>query len=191
MFEVDRKRRAAHQGGKVRLPLNAAFVQVVTRQRGTFAVARPRVQPRHFPALHRATRRHGQLVADQPATQADQDRCPCRASRPYHRLSAGRGCGHWRHGPRYPRRDPPTTSAAVMCVMLNLPETTRKRQDRSVTRAEKRCLPTRMRRVHCLICRHSGVLAHADAARGAKRFISRQNPGHLALPTARYLENVG
>ena len=67
-----------------------------------------------------------------------------------------------------------------MCVMLNLPETKRNRQDRSITRAGKRCLPTRMRRVRSLVCPHSGMLAHSNAARGAKHFISRHNQAILS-----------
>ena len=40
------------------------------------------------------------MVADQPATQADQDRCPRRPSRPRHHLPTGRGGRHRPDGTR-------------------------------------------------------------------------------------------
>jgi hypothetical protein len=86
----------------------------VPRQRGAAAVARTGLQPGHLPALHRAARGDGRLVADQPATQADQDRGTRRAPRPRHHLPVGRGGRHRPDGARHPRRHPPIASATVM-----------------------------------------------------------------------------
>jgi len=129
--------------------------------------------------LHRATRGHGRLVSDEPAIEVDQDGCSRGTSRPRHHFHAGRGRGHRRDCPRHPRRHPPNASVAVMCMALKPHETARKRQDRSVTRAGKRCLPTKVRRVRSLICRHSGVLAHVDAAPGAKHLNNWQKQAIL------------
>jgi hypothetical protein len=52
---------------------------------------------------------------------------------------------------------PKPAVAAVICVTLNPPESERKRQDRSVRRAEKRCRQVRMLRVRGLIRPTSGV----------------------------------
>ena len=73
-----------------------------------------------------------------------------------------------------------------MRMTLKLPEGERKRQDRSVRRAEKRHCRARMLRVRGLIHRTSAVCANADTARGGKcmhnwknQAISRQTAGHL------------
>ena len=55
-----------------------------------------------------------------------------------------------------------------MRMTLKLPEGERKRQDRSVRRAEKRHCRARMLRVRGLIHRTSAVCANADTARGGK-----------------------
>ena len=114
--------------------------------------------------LHRTARGHRRRVADQPATEADQDRGRRRGSRPRHHLPAGRGRGHRPHGQGHPRRDPPITGTAVMCVTAILTETERKRQDRSACRAEKRRCRARMMRLRGPIHPQSSVPATADDA---------------------------
>jgi len=141
-------------------------MQAVPRHRGQAATARAGLRPGRLPALHRPTRGHGRMVADQPAAQANQDGGSRRASRPCCYLLVGRGCHHRCHGQGHPRRNPPITCAAVMCVTTILTETERKRQDRSAHRAEERRRRARMMQVCGLTCSHSGVLAHLSAARG-------------------------
>ena len=58
-------------------------------------------------------------------------------------------------------------------------QTERKRQDRSVRRAEKRRRRARMLRVRGLIRPTSGVCATADTARGEKRLLQRAKSGDL------------
>jgi hypothetical protein len=67
-----------------------------------------------------------------------------------------------------------------MCVTAFLTETERKRQDRSVQRAEERRCRARMMRVCSPTCPHSNVLAHANAAQGPKRLISKRTQVILA-----------
>ncbi len=75
-------------------------------------------------------------TADQPPAQADQDRGPRGASCPFHHLPAGRGRGHRPDGASDSCRHTPTASAAVMRVTAIQAQTERKRQNRSVRRAE-------------------------------------------------------
>jgi hypothetical protein len=78
------------------------------------------------------------LVADQPATQTDQDRRPRRAPRPRHHLPTGRGGGNGSDGAGHPCRHPPNTSATAMRMIAIPTQTERKSQDRSVRHAEER-----------------------------------------------------
>jgi hypothetical protein len=123
--------------GKVRLPLDAAVMQAVPRQRGPAAAARAGLQPGNISALHRTARGDGRLVTDEPSAQADQDRGPRRAPRPRHHVSTCRGRGDRPDGACHPRRDPPPSSASDMYVTAIPPQTERTRQDRSVQLAEK------------------------------------------------------
>jgi len=66
-----------------------------------------------------------------------------------------------------------------MCVTAFLTETERKRQDKSVQRAEERRCRAKMMRVCGPTCPHSSFLTHASAAQGAKRLISRRNQATL------------
>jgi len=95
------------------LPLDTPVMQAIPQQRGPAATARAGLQPGHLPALRRAARGDGRLVADQPSAQ---DGGPRRASRPRHHLPAGRGGGHRPHDQGHPNCDPPPSSASVMCV---------------------------------------------------------------------------
>ena len=171
--------QAMHQGRQIRLPLDAAVLQAVLRQWGAVASARAGLQPGHFPALHRTARGDGRLVADQPATQADQDRGSRRSPRPRHHLPACRGRRHRPDGARHPCRNSPLTSAAVMRVTAIPTQTERKRLGRSVRRAEKRRCRTRMLRVRGSILSAPRVCATADAARDEKQLFSGQNQAIL------------
>ena len=111
------------------------------------------------------------MVTDQPATEADQNRRPRRASRPRHRLSTCGSCGHRHYVARHPHRHPPIASATAMRVTTSPIQTERKRQDRSVRRAEKHRCRAGMMRVHRMIRRAPSVCATADAARGEKHLI--------------------
>ncbi len=119
------------------------------------------------------------MVADQPATQVDQDRCPRRPSRPRHHLPAGRGGRHRPDGARHPRRHPPIASATAMRVTAIGAKTQRKRLDRSAHRAEKRRCRVRMLRVHSMIRRAPSVWATTDTAQGEKCLVNRQNQAIL------------
>jgi len=77
--------------GKYAFRWTRLYLRAVPRQSGAAEIARAGLQPRHLPALDRAAQGYGRMVADQPSTQAGQDRCPRCASRPCHHLSAGRG----------------------------------------------------------------------------------------------------
>jgi hypothetical protein len=167
-----RHRRAAHQGRQVRLPLDAAVMPEVPRQRGAAATARAGLQPGHIPALHRIARGDGRLVVDQPATEADQDRGACRPSRPHHHLPTGRGGRHRSDGARHPRRHPPIASASVMRMTATHAQTERKRQDRSVRCAEKHRRRSRTRQSRCLIRLAPEACTVADAAQDKKRLSS-------------------
>ena len=123
----------------------------VPRQRGAAATARAGLQPGNLPALHRTARGHGGLVADQPATQADQDRRPRRPPRPCHHLPTGRGGSDRPDGARHPRRHTPIASASVMHMTAIHAQTERKRQDRSARCAEKHHRRARTRRLRGLI----------------------------------------
>ena len=119
------------------------------------------------------------MVADQPATQVDQDLCPRRPSRPRHHLPAGRGGRHRPDGARHPGRHPPIASATAMRVTAIGAKTQRKRLDRSAHRAEKRRCRARMLRVHSMIRRAPGVRATTDTAQGEKCLFNRQNQAIL------------
>ena len=123
---------------------------------------------------------NGPLVADQPATQTDQDRCPRRPPRPRHYLSVGRGGRHRPDGARHPCRHSPIASATAMRMTAIRTRTERKRQDRSVRHAEKRRCRAGTLRVHGPIRPTSGVCAIADAAWGEKRLFNWQNQAILA-----------
>ena len=109
------------------------------------------------------------MVADQPATQADQDRGACRPPRPCHRPD----------GARYPRRDPPIASAIAMHMTAILAQTEQKRQDRSVRCAEKHRRRARTRRLRRLIRPVPAACATKDAGWGEKCLSSRQNQAIL------------
>jgi hypothetical protein len=64
-------------------------------------------------------------------------------------------------------------------MMLKLPESKRKWQDKCVRDAEKRGRPASMTRVRSSISPHSGVLMNADAARSAKHLINGGNQATL------------
>ena len=151
----------------------------VPRQRGAAATARAGLQSGHLLALHRLARSHGRLVPHQPATQADQDWCPRRPSRPRHHLPAGRGGRHRPDGARHPRRHPPIAIATAMRVTANQAKTQRTRLYRSAHRAEKRRCRAEMTRAHGPIRTTVGVCATADAAWGRKRLISWRNQAKL------------
>jgi hypothetical protein len=102
----------------------------------TVDYTRPRLQPGHLLALHRAARSHGRLVVDQPATEADQDRGACRPPCPRHHLPTGRGGRHRPDGVRHPCCHPPIESATAMRVTAILTQTERRRHDRSTRCAE-------------------------------------------------------
>ena len=115
------------------------------------------------------------MVADQPATQTDQDRGACRPSRPRHHLPTGRGGGHRRHGPGHPCRDPSIASATVMCMTALPPQTERNRQDRSACCAEKRRRWAGMLRVWGAIRPAPAVCATTDTAQSEERLLNSQN----------------
>jgi hypothetical protein len=98
---------------KVCLPLEAAVVQAVPRQRGPAATARAGLQSRDRPALHRVARGDGRMVTCQPPAETDQNRCsrcpPCQC----HHLPAGRGRSLRPDGSCYHCRHSPIASAAV------------------------------------------------------------------------------
>ena len=151
----------------------------VPRQRGAPATARAGLQPGHLPALYRTARGNGPMVADQPATQTDQDRCPRRPSRPRHHLPVGRGGRHRPDGARHLRRDPPIASATAVRVTAIRAQTQRKRLDRSAHRAEKRRCREKTLRVRGPIRPAPGVCATADTAQGEKRLFNWQNQAIL------------
>ena len=151
------------QGRQIRLSLDAAVMPEVPRQRGAAATARVGLRFGNFLALHQVARGDGGLVIDQPATQADQDRRPSRASRS-----------------RHLRRDPPIASTSVMRVIAIHAQTERKRQEKSVRRAEKHRLRAKTRRFCRLIRPVPAAHATAGAARGAKCLSSARNPAILA-----------
>jgi len=68
-----------------------------------------------------------------------------------------------------------------MCVTAIQTETERKRQDKSVHRAEKRRRWAGMMQVCGPTCPHSGVLAHSSPARGTKHLI-RWQPQAKIMP---------
>jgi hypothetical protein len=151
----------------------------VPRQRGAAAIARAGLQPGNLPALYRVARGNGPMVADQPATQTDQDWCPRHPSRPRNYLPTGRGGRHRPDGARHPRRHPPIASATAMRVTAIWAKTQQKRLDRSAHRAEKRRCRARMLRVHSMIRRAPGVRATTDTAQGEKCLFNRQNQAIL------------
>jgi hypothetical protein len=104
------------------------------------------------PALHCAARGSDRLLAEQPPTQADQDRGPYLASRPRHLLPAGRGRGHGADGARHVCGDPPTASASIIHVAAIPHQTKRKRQDSAVRSAEQRGRGRRKMPFHDPIC---------------------------------------
>jgi hypothetical protein len=65
-------------------------------------------------------------------------------------------------------------------MTLKLPEGERKRQHKSVRRAEKRRCRARMMRAHGLICPLSAGLAGVDTARSEKHLISWPTPAIVA-----------
>jgi hypothetical protein len=79
----------------------------------------------------------------------------------------------------FPSHLSPPSSASVMCVIAILTEAERKRQDRSIHRAEERRRRARMMRFRGPPCPHSSVLTHASAAQGPKRLISKRNQSNL------------
>ena len=136
----------------------------VPRQRRAAATARTGLQPGYLPALHRTARGDDRLVIDQPAIEADQDRRPCRASRPRHHLPAGRGGHHRSDGPRHPRVHPPIARASVMCMTAIHVQSERKQHDRSVRCAEKHRFRARTQWFRGVICTVSAACATAGAA---------------------------
>lgn len=72
-----------------------------------------------------------------------------------------------------------STNASVMRMTTIHAQAERKRQDRSVCRAEKRLCRARMLRVRGLIHPTSAVCATTDTARGEKRLPSEQNQASL------------
>jgi len=130
--------------------------------------------------LHRSARGHGRLVADQPATQADQDRGPRGASRPRHPRPTGRGRGDRRNGQGHPCCDPSSPSATAMRVTLKLPEGKRKRQDKSVRRAETLGRLTKMMHIRRPSRPLSAGPEQVDTAQGTDHLISRRNRTNLS-----------
>ena len=108
------------------------------------------------------------MVADQPATEADQDRGACRPPRPRHHLPTGRGGRHRPDGPRNPRRYPPIASATVMHMTAIHAQPERKWQDKSARCAEKLRRRARTRLLCGLIRAVSAACAASDAAQGEK-----------------------
>jgi hypothetical protein len=133
----------------------------------------------HLNALQRHAGSDGRLVADQPATQADQDRSPRRATRPRHHFPAGRGRGDRSDGPDHPCCDPPIESATAMRVTAIRTQTEGKPQDRFVRHAEERRCRARMPQVRGPIRPVPGVCATADTAQGEKRLILGQRQATL------------
>lgn len=104
---------------------------------------------------------------------------PRRPPRPRHYLPVGRGRRHRPDGAGRPCRHPPSSNASVMRMTTIHAQAERKRQDRSVCRAEKRLCRARMLRVRGLIHPTSAVCATTDTARGEKRLPSEQNQAIL------------
>ena len=140
----------------------------IPRQRGAAAIARTGLQSGHLPALHRLARSHGRLVPHQPAAEADQDRHPRRASRSSNHLPIGRAVRHRLDGPRHPRRDPPPSSASVMCMTAIHAQTERKLQERFARCAEKHHRRARTRRLRGLIRSVPAVARAAGDAQAGK-----------------------
>ena len=81
-------------------------------------------------------------------------------------------CGH-------PRRDPPIASATAMRMTAIRTQTERKRQDRSVRRAEKNRRRARTRRLRGLIRPVPAACATEDAGWGEKSLSSGQGKADL------------
>ena len=84
-------------------------------------------------------------------------------------------------GPRYPRRDPPPSSATAMHVTAIQVETERNRLNRSARCAEKHRRRAGMLRVWGPIRTTSGVCATTVAARGVKRLINWRSQAIFTL----------
>ena len=69
-------------------------------------------------------------------------------TRPRHHLPTGRCRGDRCHGQGHPCRDPTNASATIMRMTLKLPESERKRQDKSVRCAERSGRTTKLMHVH-------------------------------------------
>src|SRR5438445_2002633 len=74
LLQPTRGGRAVDQGGQDCHPLDAPLLSSLPGQRGAIASRRPRLQPRQSAAPAGAARRHSELVVDEPATAAVQDR---------------------------------------------------------------------------------------------------------------------
>ena len=130
------------------------------------------LQPQHLPALHRIARGDSQLVVDQPAIEADQDRRPRCAPRPRHHLPTGRGGRHRPDGPRHPRRHSPIASASVVRMTAIHAQPERKWQDRSARCAEKHRLRGEAQRFRGLIRPAPAPCKTSGSTRGKKRLPS-------------------
>ena len=108
------------------------------------AVARLGLQPVHLPALHRAARGDGRLVAQKRPDQADEVRSARRASCPCDDVTAGRGGRHRADGTCHPCRHLPSSGGTVMRVTAIRAQTEPRRHNSSVCRAEHhRCRSAR------------------------------------------------
>ena len=108
LLQQARDVRAMDQGRQERDQVDAAVMLLVRRQCGASSVARAGLQSRQLHADAGLARGGRAVVADQPAGEADQDRCQGRAPRPLRRLPDGRGRGAERtvrENPATDRRD--------------------------------------------------------------------------------------
>ena len=97
-----RHRRAVHQRGQERDPLDPAVMPEVPQQRGAAPASRAGLQPRQLHAEPGAARCRETVVTDQPARQAHQDRREDRPPRALRHVPDGRS----RHPARPVRRHP-------------------------------------------------------------------------------------
>src|SRR5215472_15501248 len=92
------------------------FLKHVRRQRRASSAPRIGLQPWQFHADIRDAEHGGAVVADQPAREADQDRCQGRQPRPLRDLPDGRNRGATADVRRHPVADRP--AAGTTCASM-------------------------------------------------------------------------